>query len=159
MRKAAKNSVERCGEHDQAVLRDFRRNVAGAVAFETVWGIAMGFVVFAVLVPAYLNALAAPKLLVGVVSAMFVICTPLQLFAEHLVGGVHRKRNSWLLWTSTGIAYIGCGLLGAVLPAEPTVIRIVVFTAMMAMFAAAVSIAWPVYNTILTDNFPVRRRG
>lgn len=146
-------------DYEALVERDFRRNVAVFAAFDALWGLGLPFALFVVLVPAYLNLLTAPKFVIGVGSALGALVMPLQLFADRLIGGVHRKRNVWLIYSCSGLAYLTYGLLGFILPAEPNTWRIIFFLLTMVVFVGTINLGQPIYWSILTDNCPIHRRG
>lgn len=146
-------------EYEQAVARCFRRNLFAMVLFEFLWGLGVPFAISGVLIPAYLNSLAADKVLIGIASAIYLITMPLQLFSERLFGRSHRCRNVALLHVFAGSVYVVYGLAGPVLPAAPAFFRIAGFILTATLFLAALNVVGPVYYAIVTDNSPVRWRG
>lgn len=147
------------GQDDAAVTGDFRRNLTVFVLFDSLWGLGLPFVMFLLLVPTYLNDLGASKIIIGMGSALGALVVPLQLVAEQLIGGPHRKRNVWLVYSASGASYLIYGLLGFVLPAQPATYRIVFFFLAMIAFIGTINLGQPVYWGMLTDNCPVRWRG
>jgi len=144
---------------EDQVQRDFRRNVVAFVAFETLWGLGLPFAFFQVITPAYLNYVQSPKFIIGLVTSTGAILIPLQLMAERLFGGRHRKRNAWLLYSCPGLAFLLFGLTGYFFPALPNQCRIVLFFGVIVVFFSAVYLAQPVYYSTMTDNCPLPRRG
>jgi MFS family permease len=144
---------------EELVNRDFRRNVTAVVAFEAIWGLGLPFALSAVFIPAYLNFLSAPKIVIGLASAIAAILMPLQLLSERLIGGIHRKRKAWLLYACSGLAYVLYGVLGFFLPGQPSTYRITFYLGALVLFIGTIYLAQPVYWSLLTDNCPLRRRG
>jgi len=153
------HAARKAAAHKQAVASSFRRNVVAAVMLDSIWGLGLPFVLLAVIIPAYLNFLSSPKLVIGITSSLVVILMPVQLISVRLIGGVNRRRNVWLTFSMVGLCYIAYGFVGPLLPADPTFIRMSVFIVMIAMFIIAIHLSSPVYYAIITDNCPVRRRG
>jgi MFS family permease len=152
-------STEQFQSFEELVDRDFRRNVTAVVAFETMWGFGLPFTLATIMIPAYLNFLAAPKVVIGVASALGAILMPLQLFSERLVGGIRRKKSSWFLYMSSGVAFMAYGFLGFILPAQPNTYRIIFFIGASILFLGTIYLAQPAYWSLLTDICPLRKRG
>jgi len=145
--------------HEQVVLGHFRRNVAAVVGVDSLWGLGLPFALSWVLVPAYLNLLDAPKVVIGITSAFGAVFVPLQLLAIRLIEGRNRKKKVWLTLSVSALSYVVFGVVGFLLPAEARLLRMVLFVVTMAVFFATIALGWTVYWAMITDNCPVRRRG
>jgi MFS family permease len=145
--------------HLPLVIKDFRWNMIFVILFEFIWGMGLPFALTAVIVPAYLNFLDAPKVVIGIVTALGVILTPMQLIAIRWMGGRNRKYKLWLIYSLCGISYLLFGLFGCILPLEAKTLKIILFISMSFIFWIGVIFCDPVYRSLLIDNCPLERRG
>ncbi len=146
-------------DYEQAVEGDFRYNIFPIVAFESLWGVGLPFTLSGVLIPSYLNFLSAPKLVIGLVTSLAVILTPLQLVGSRYLTGMNRKKRVWLSYFISCFGYIGYGTLGMIIPVEYRVIHMILFTMAIILLFGFISLAQPVYYNILIDNSPLKKRG
>lgn len=144
---------------EDRVHRHYRRNVTAIVAFEFFWGLGLPFALFVVFVPAYLNLISAPKLVIGLAASLGAILMPLQLMSDRLAGGMNRRRNCWILYSISALSYVGYGVSSCALPAISDTARMVLFLAAITVFIMAINLGQPMYWSIMTDNCPLRRRG
>lgn len=140
-----------------AVEKAFVRNATAGVVFEGTWSLGMAFATSSVIIPTYLVSLGAPRWLIGLASSLPVLCSPLQLFSEGLAGGPKRRRNIWIIYTMCSLCYVVIALLSW--PIENATARMAIFVTLMGGFFACHALCFTMYQAILTDNCPLRRRG
>jgi MFS family permease len=146
-------------QYENVIDRDFRRNAAVIMLYEGTWAVGLAFVVILVMIPSYLGQLGMPRSVIGFASAIGVLTVPLQLFSERLMGGVHRKRNIWLLSLICSVSFLFMGIAGCLLPADMNRLLASLFILTIAIFFVGNNILVPVYHGMLTDNCPLQRRG
>jgi len=83
---------------DAKVRAYYRRTVFILVLCEFAWAFGIPFTLYTTMVPAYLTVLAAPKSIIGVMQALWTICTPIQIFSAHFHAGRNRIRNVVIIY-------------------------------------------------------------
>ncbi len=146
-------------EYEQAVEKDFRYNIFPIVMFEFLWGTGLPFTLSGVLIPSYLNFLAAPKFVIGIVASLAILLTPIQLIGSRYLRGVNRKKKVWVSYLISCFGYIVYGIIGLVIPIEHRIFHMISFTIAIILFFGFIFLAQPVYYNILIDNSPLKKRG
>lgn len=147
-------------EFERLVARDFRRNVIGIVGWEFLWGLGVPFALYWTMLPAYLQELSAPKLLIGLVISFPTLFAPGAILAAYWVPP--RKRRLVLQLSYVGalmpwwIYSLASFIMGAAWP-RGVHLGAVAFTA--AAFMIGVTAMQAIDFEMMTDNTPVRRRG
>ncbi len=156
---SGKISREEQIKFQEEVRKNFRYNIFPIVGFEFFWGLGLPFGLLTVLIPSYLNFLSSPKWLIGIVSSIFVMLTPLQLLGDRILGGVGRKKRVWFTYFISTFSYIGYAIFCMFVPITYKYLHIGIFIIAVVIFFSLVFLATPVYLNILTDNSPLKRRG
>lgn len=146
--------------HNEAVRRDFRRNVTAIVTWEFMWGLGIPFAMFGVAAPNYLKELGAPDTLIGVVISFPFLFAPMAILVSYWVKAHQRLRVykaavigcivPWFVYSTASTAW------GA---AWPRGFHIACYVLCMAIFIGTVHSLSPTFWAVMTDNTPVRRRG
>jgi len=146
--------------HEAAVKADYQRNAGLFVFWESVWGLGMPFAMFATVVPSYMTAIGSPKIVIGIVSSLFVTLCPLQFLTSHFF--VNRPRKKWLPVGYIGgiIPWLIYSFLNFAFPGLlPANLRLPVFVLVMVLFCASlISLSAP-YSALVTDCTPLKKRG
>lgn len=138
---------------------NYKHNLIPLLLVSFLWGGEIAFGIIIIIAPSYLNMLAAPKWLIGFISALPIILSPLQLLGDRFLGGPKRKLNVVLGYTVCSLGYILYGVFSLAVPMEYTNLHIIVFIIATFIIIGADSITFPVLFHIITDNTPVRLRG
>lgn len=141
-----------------AINRDFLRNAVGGILFDIVWFVGMAFVVTPILVPSYLGALAAKKVIIGIVGAATFITVPMNLFSDRLL---RRGSRVWFygLFIAAGLVFVLTGLLGIIIHDSNNVLQIIIFAIGVFVFFVIINLTKPIQWEVLTDTTPLRKRG
>lgn len=143
----------------EAVRKNFWRNAIILVLFEASWFVGMAFLVYMVFAPVYLNTLKAPKVVIGIVSAGFLITVPMNFLADRVLR--RGKRNLWVakLHMLSGIIILTTGILSILFSHLGAIFLMVLYSVGAFSFCATINLAAPIYWEVLTDNVPLRLRG
>jgi len=148
------------GEYERLVDRDFRRNVLAIASWEFLWGLGMPFAMLATFVPAYMSAIAAPSVLIGLVLALPATFAAGQLVVGYFVPARRRAdvyRFGIILCLLPWLLYSLVAALWG--DAWPRPLHWGLFTVVIALFLAGANGGSGLYWEIMTDNVPPRRRG
>jgi MFS family permease len=142
-----------------AVNRDFLQNAVAGILLDIVWFVGMAFVVNAVLVPSYLGALGAKKVIIGIVGAAMFITVPMNLFSDRLL-----RRGSRVVWflglyIVSGLVYVLIGLLGIIVPDSNNMFQIIIFAIGVFVFFITINLTGPIHWEVQTDTTPLRKKG
>lgn len=136
------------------------RNASYFVGWELIWGLAVPCCLLQTILPAYLQYLNTPKVLI---QSTFVVCSLMVVFmlwSGKCAHGVHRLRRCIQLWLASCAGWMLYGL--AALAGYAYASRWVwigLFSLMCVFVSAAGALAAPATEEILLQNLPVRRRG
>jgi MFS family permease len=142
------------------IARVFRRNLVFMTLFEFAWGLGNPFAMYMIIVPAYLTALGAAKLLIGVAMALWTVLAPMQLLGGHYFSGRRRVRIAMVVFLASVAVRFLHDLAVVFAPGIWTPpAAIAVFLACCTWYVGVIVIAQGIYVGVLTDNVPQRQRG
>ena len=154
------NKKQFVGSYESAIQKSFARNASAVILFEFIWGMGMSFGMFAVLVPMYMSAIGSPKVLIGVVSSLYIIMCPFQLAISHYAkAGMRRKWIiliyflgvlPWLIYNVANLFFHELYSSG---------LQITLFFICMLFFATGITGNSPVYHSMMRDFTPFKKRG
>ena len=143
-----------------AIDRDYPWNRAVILGFEFTWGVASSFSLLWTMVPAYLVAIGASKLVVGVVASLYTVLTPIQFLSAHRFGGRSRKVRVAVGYVAAAIPWLLYGLFMTAFPgALSPPARVAVFSVIIFAFTGVVCSTDVLYGSVVLDNTPRQRRG
>lgn len=153
-------SESACAAYDATVERNFRRNVTAFAGWEFVWGLGMPFAMFATFAPMYLDALGAPKTLIGFVLALPALFSAGQIVTGYIVPS-HRRLTVYraavisclVPWLAYAVASFFWGR------GWPEPVHYYLFAGVQVLFVGVVNGGGSLYWEMMTDNIPPRRRG
>ena len=147
-------------EFERLVASDFRRNVTAFVSWEFIWGLGLPFAMYETLVPAYLQQISAPKVLIGIIAAFPTLFAPAAILGAYWVPA--RKRLQVARWTHIlaivpwWVYSIVAALWGG---AWSRSVHYALFALAAAAFMGGIKSIQPVLFDVMTDNTPLKRRG
>jgi len=147
-------------DYESRVQRDYRHNLLTLVRIDFLWGCGLPFATYFTVVPAYLTVLGSPKVIIGIIAALFTILCPLQLLLSHWLGRRPRKRCLSILWIACVVPWLAYSLTSLYFPqAIPHAARLLLFCLCMIVFAGVLTSTNPLLFALLTDSVPLKRRG
>ena len=146
--------------YDYEIEQDYRHNASCFLLFESLWGLGLPFAMIATVVPAYMMAISAPKVLIGVVVSLPIILSPLQLITSYCYEQRHRKHwlvfsyiaccVPWLFYTLTALFFPGM--------LSPQ-FHWLLFTISMVVFLGLITANGSVHLSLMMDCTPLKKRG
>lgn len=153
-----KAAVQR--NYQEAVRRDFRHNATSFCGVELIWSLGIPFAMYATVVPSYLSFLGATKTVIGVVVAMFTILCPLQILVSHLGRTRPRKAFLVLFFMTCPLPWLAYNIVFLAVPGLTSMsVQITIFCMCMVFYAALVGGTGPLYQSLIIDCTPVKKRG
>jgi MFS family permease len=145
---------------EAAIRRNLPRNVTGMLLFEFTWGLGIPFGLYVSMVPAYLNAMATSKSLMGFVQSFWTVLIPLQLIGSHFLRRMDRVKTVIALYMCASGARLLYDVLAVFVPGIWTPAAFSGFFVLANVsYVALLIIGQSIYMGVLTDNIPRRRRG
>jgi MFS family permease len=145
---------------DALLLQNYKRNVAGLVLYESLWGLGVPFVLFGTVVPAYLTVLGSSKALIGFVMSLWSVLIPLQLLGGHYFNGPRRLRTMVALYIGGVGVRLTYDILALFVPGLWTPAALVTGLVLALVgYVCLLIIGQAIYAGVLTDNIPRKRRG
>ncbi len=142
------------------VKKDFPWNRNVLLSFEFMWGAGLPFSTYWVIVPAYMAVIGAPKTLIGIVTSLYTMLSPLQFIVAHHIGGKPKKKWLTLGYSTAYTPWFIYSLLMVLFPSLLTGIpRIAVFSFTMLILAALLTTTDSLYGSLIVENTPLTRRG
>jgi MFS family permease len=153
-RKLLKNSYE------YEIEQDYRHNASSFLLFESLWGLGLPFAMIATVVPAYMTAISAPKVLIGIVVSLPITLSPLQLITSYHYEQRHRKH--WLVFShmASGVPWLLYTLTALFFPGmlSPQ-FHWLLFTLSIVVFLSLITASGSVYLSLMMDCTPLKKRG
>ncbi len=144
----------------ELVKKDFKWNRNVLLSFEFMWGVGLPFSTYWVIVPAYMAVIGAPKTLIGVVTSLYTMLSPLQFIVAHYIGGKPKKHWLTLGYSTAYIPWFLYSLFMVIFPSLLTGIpRIAVFSFIMLILAGLLTTTDSLYGSLIIENTPITRRG
>ncbi len=151
---------EMINRNSNLIAKDFKWNRNVLLSFEFMWGVGLPFSTYWVIVPAYMAVIGAPKTLIGVVTSLYTMLSPLQFIVAHHLGGKPKKKWLTLGYSSAYIPWFIYSLLMLLFPSMLTgTPRIIIFSFIMLILAALLTTTDSLYGSLIIENTPLTRRG
>ncbi len=147
-------------ELHKSINDSFSKNRAAAVAWDALWGLGAACCLLYVVVPAYLLAMGASKMLVQTVVVGFSVATGLQLLSLRISHGPRRKVRIYLIWSLYPALWLGYGIVASIGWGRLSDgVWIPLFIVMCAGLSVAMHLGSPAYIEMLLQNTPLKKRG
>jgi MFS-type transporter involved in bile tolerance (Atg22 family) len=146
--------------YQDALENDYKRNATLFVSSQLIWGLGYPFVVWATVGITYMTALGAPKTIIGLIQASWLIFGVLQLVLTKWFGS--RPRKTWVAWSyfASAIPWSGYALVSLVWPELfSNNGHIFCFTFAMLFYVGVTTINGALHGSLTIDFTPVKRRG
>lgn len=153
-------SNEQQSKLDGLLNLSLKRNYLAAVSWEVIWAIGNPSCLIAAMVPLYLFTLGVTKTTVQLVMLVFPIMTFLQILSPGIIGGTSRKFKTYLMFAIFTFSWIAYSI--ATFAAWDFFSRntwIFLFILHCLILAVTNNLGFPVYNEIILENTPLKKRG
>ena len=145
---------------NEAIEASFPRNTAAAVMWDAVWGLGAACCLLYAVVPAYLLALGASKMLVQTVVVGFSVATGLQLLSPRISHGPRRKVRIYFIWSLFPALWLIYGTVASIgWDRLSDRVWIPLFVVMCAGLSVIMHLGTPSYTEMLVQNIPLKKRG
>jgi MFS family permease len=153
-------SNEQQSNLDVLLNQSLKRNNLAAVSWEIIWSIGSPSCLIAAMVPLYLFTLGVTKTTVQFVMLLFAIMTFLQILGPRIIGGTGRKFKTYLMYaifTFSWMFYSLAALVAWNFFSRNVWIFLFVFHCLI--LAITNNLGFPVYNEMILENTPLKKRG
>ncbi len=151
---------EALAAYQQAIERDYRRNLTALVAWDFTWGLCLPFILFSASVPAYLGLLQSPKALIGFILSFPVLFAAGQILVSYVIPAARRQAIHRHLIVAGGIPWLlYSGLAYFWGHAWPAGLHFTAFTVVIACYIGVQGLVNALYWEMMVDNIPPRKRG